>query len=199
MKRFIVTLAAIALLAGPAFGQQVTPEDTAKTFVGTQYYHLVEGRDEGHNTGSVIAGVRIAGKGTPTRWYFGATMADQESPQGKGGFGPSLIMVSDVQWFSHKGKPVVSVVGALSWVDAAKYDPETGEFSWGPWTDLGLLFHVSDAAKLTLGATGSPASDGFISNIGIGPGLFVTDPERRIKDIIEGAIGIVGGLFPDNY
>lgn len=184
MKRLALALAAVAILAAPAAGQV---EDSAKTFVGTQYFHYFDGPDQGVNTGTVIAGVRIAGKGKATRWYFGAEMADQGAPSGKGGFGPSLIMVSDIGRFNYRGQPVVSVVASLSWVDAAKYDPETGEFSWGPWTHGGLLFHTSQAAKITLGLKGTPAADGFIDNLAIGPGLYLVDPETHLKKIVEGA------------
>uniref|UniRef100_A0A6M3JAC4 Uncharacterized protein n=1 Tax=viral metagenome TaxID=1070528 RepID=A0A6M3JAC4_9ZZZZ len=196
MRKLLITLAALLLLgAGSDAQAQTVPADSAKTFVGAQYFHNFEGPDRGHNTGTVIAGVRIAGNGNATRWYFGAEMVDQESPKGKGGIGPSLIMVSDIGWFSYKRKPVVSVLGSLSWVDAAKYDPATQNFRWGLWTGLGVLFHVSDDAKVTIAATGSPGAEGFIDNIGVGPGLFVTDPEQHVKKVVEGAWDKVSGII----
>lgn len=178
-----IAIVAIVLFPNPVCAQS----DSATTFAGTQYYHYIDGPDRGRNTGSVIAGALIDGKGSSVRWYLGAEMADQQQPTGKGGIGPSLFMVADVAWFHHRGKPTVSIIGSLSWLNAAKYDSENQTFKWGPWTGLGVLFHVSDDAKITVGLTGTPASSGFIENIGIGPGLFVTEPEKHAARFVEGA------------
>lgn len=185
MKR-IATLLSLALLVigGPALADST---DVNRTFAGTQYYHIIDGPDQNRNIGNVIAGVCIAGTGSATRWYLGAEMADQQSPENQGGVGPSLFLVSDVDWFSVGGPPVLSLVASIAWLDAGQYDPETGQFSWGPWTSGGILIHASRDAKLTFALKGSPSDGGFIENIGIGPGLFVVEPERHIVAIAEGA------------
>jgi len=199
MKRMLIAVVAVLLLVGAGSQTAVAQQaDSANTFAGTQYYNIVSGNDKGHNTASVLAGLCVAGRGSSTRWYVGAEMADQQEPQSQGGVGPSLIVVADVECFKYNGKPV-SIIGSMSYIDHARYDPESESFAWGPWTGLGLVFHASDEAKITLGAKGSPSTTGYIENIGFGPGLFIMEPELQIAKIVKGAAklvdGILGGLL----
>lgn len=212
LKWIVATLAMLAL-AIPAAAQDKPV--TARTFAGTFYYHIVSGRDKGQNLGDVVYAYGLDTTAQGGRWYLGVEMADQEQPGGQGGVGPTLIWVDDVKWWTHNGEPIMSIIAQVAYLDAARFDADSESFEWGPFAGLGTVFHPSADTKVIIGMKFTPSrgdyvlvmdpetgevdrvwtQSRFLDNVGLGVGVFIANPEKKIAKVIKGAADALAGLF----
>jgi len=198
MRKWTLTGLAVCALAVP-----VAAQSTGKTFVSTVYYHAIGGPDDGLNQMSVMAGIKLWPKDDNAGWrfYAGTEMTDMqpatdngvEVKRDQGGVGPCLIYVDDIEWLWQRdgGKPVVSFLANLGYLNDAQYDPDAkDDFKWGFIPAAGFMLHLSDDSHAILGVRVHQSWGPFWDTVDLGAGLALTDLDKKLKALAEGVVGI---------